>query len=111
MSNKTYNILKWVALVALDAIGLLYSTLAGIWALPCGDEICKTCVAMSLCLGTLIGVSGATYNPEEAEELMHGEPNWKEGYYNLLDEYQSFRAKYEENINAEPVIESGEENA
>lgn len=69
MSNKTYDILKWVALVALDAIGLLYSTLANIWLLPYGDEVLKTCAAVSLCLGALIGVSGATYNDDDFKEL------------------------------------------
>lgn len=70
MSNKTYDILKWVALVALDAIGLLYSTLANIWLLPYGDEVLKTCAAVSLCLGALIGVSGATYTHDDIEELL-----------------------------------------
>ena len=62
MSNRTYDILKWVALVALDALGLLYSTLAGIWGLPYGEQVLKTCTAVSLCLGAMIGVSGAAYS-------------------------------------------------
>jgi len=61
MSNKCYDILKWIALVALDALGLLYSTLATVWGLPYGDEVMKTCAAVSLCLGTLIGVSSVQY--------------------------------------------------
>lgn len=70
MKNKTYDALKWVALVALDALGLLYSTIAGIWLLPFGDEVLKTCTAVSLCLGTLIGVAGMTYNSEDYSELL-----------------------------------------
>lgn len=62
MSNKVYDILKWVALVALDAIGLFYSTLATIWTLPYGDQVLATCVALSVLLGTLIGVSSSNYN-------------------------------------------------
>ena len=69
MSNRTYDILKWVALVALDALGLLYSTIANIWLLPYGDEVLKTCAAVSLCLGALIGVSGATYSADDYAEL------------------------------------------
>lgn len=64
MTNKTYDILKWVALVALDAIGLFYRTVAEIWGLPFGDEVMATCAACSLCLGALIGVSGKMYNDE-----------------------------------------------
>lgn len=70
MKNKTYNILKWVALVALDALGLLYSTIADIWLLPFGDEVLKTCTAVSLCLGALIGVAGMTYNNEDYDEVL-----------------------------------------
>ena len=62
MSNKAYDILKWVALVALDAIGLFYSTLATIWTLPYGDQVLATCAALSLLIGTLIGVSSVQYN-------------------------------------------------
>lgn len=62
MSNKVYDILKWVALVALDAVGYFYQEIANVWALPFGDEVLKTCVALSILLGTLIGVSSAKYN-------------------------------------------------
>ena len=67
MSNKLYDVLKWVALVALDAIGLFYKTIATIWSLPLGDEVLATCAALSLLIGTLIGVSSAQYNKKEAE--------------------------------------------
>lgn len=66
MSNQTYDILKWIALVALDAVGLFYSTLSGIWGLPFGDEVLATCAALSLFIGALIGVSSAKYNKNKA---------------------------------------------
>lgn len=62
MSNKLYDILKWIALVALDAVGVFYKAISTIWALPYGDEVLATCAALSLLLGTLIGVSGTNYN-------------------------------------------------
>lgn len=68
MSNKIYDILKWVALVMLDAVGLFYQTIAGIWSLPYGDNVLKTCVALSVLIGTLIGVSGTQYNRTDNEE-------------------------------------------
>jgi hypothetical protein len=61
MSNKLYDVLKWISLVALDAIGLCYSTLATIWGLPYGDQVLETCVALSVFLGALVGVSSAQY--------------------------------------------------
>ena len=80
MSNKIYDILKWVALVMLDAVGLFYQTLAEIWSLPYGDNVLKTCVALSVLIGTLIGVSGTQYGKsveateyEDDEELCESE--------------------------------------
>lgn len=65
MSNKFYDVLKWIALVALDAIGLFYQTLSAIWDLPFGDEILATCVAISVCLGTLLQISSKNYRGEK----------------------------------------------
>ena len=61
LSNRVYDTLKWIALVALDAIGVFYKTVAGIWHLPYGDEVCATCSALALCLGTLLQISNANY--------------------------------------------------
>lgn len=62
MSNKLYDVLKWIALVALDAVGLFYSTIATIWGLPYGDQVLETCVALSVLLGALVGVSSAQHS-------------------------------------------------
>lgn len=62
ISNKAYDILKWVALIALDAVGVCYKTLATIWNWPLGDEVLNTCAAISLFIGSLIGISTAQYN-------------------------------------------------
>ena len=67
MSNKVYDVLKWVALIALDAIGLFYSTVAAIWGLPFGDQVLTTCTALSVLLATLIGVSSAQYKKTLSE--------------------------------------------
>ena len=62
MSNKTYDILKWVAQIALPAIGTLYAALAGIWGFPCGEEIVGTILAVDTFLGALLQISTAQYN-------------------------------------------------
>lgn len=69
LSNKAYDILSWIALVALDAVGECYKVLAKIWSLPYGNEVFETCVALSILLGILIGVSKATYNKNKAETV------------------------------------------
>ena len=66
MSNKVYDILKWVSLVALDAIGLFYKTIGTIWGLPLGDEVLATCTALSVLIGALIEISSAKYIKNKA---------------------------------------------
>ncbi len=68
ISNKVYDILKWVALVALDAVGIFYKTIATIWGLPLGDEVLSTCAALSVLIGALIGISSANYNKNGGEQ-------------------------------------------
>lgn len=65
MTNKVYDALKWVALVALDAVGLFYQTLSAIWNLPYGDQVLSTCVAISVCLGTLLQISSSKYKGDK----------------------------------------------
>ena len=62
LPNKVYDVLKWIAMIALDALGVCYKTLAAIWGWPFGDEVLATCAAVSLCIGTLLGISTAQYN-------------------------------------------------
>lgn len=61
ISNKTYDILKWVAQYLLPASGTLYFALAGIWGFPYGEEIVGTITAVDTFLGVLLGVSSAQY--------------------------------------------------
>lgn len=66
MSNKTYDILKWIAMYLLPAAGTLYFTLAGIWNLPYGEQIVGTITAVDTFLGVLLGISTARYNKASA---------------------------------------------
>ena len=68
MSDKVYDVLKWLALVAFDAVGYFYQEIADVWALPYGDEVLKTCVAISILIGALIGVSSAKYKKDNEEK-------------------------------------------
>lgn len=61
MSDKVYDILKFVAQIALPAVGTLYFALAGIWGFPYGEEIVGTITAIDAFLGTLLGISSANY--------------------------------------------------
>ena len=62
MSNKVYGVLKYIAQIALPALGALYFALAEIWGLPYGQEIVGTIAAVDACLGALLGISTMIYN-------------------------------------------------
>lgn len=68
LNNKVYDVLKWIALIALNAIGVCYKTLAAVWGWPFGEEVLTTCTAFALCLGTLLGISTAEYNKSRTQE-------------------------------------------
>ena len=62
MSNKVYDVLKWIATVVLPGIGTLYFALAGIWGFPYAEQIVGTITAIVTFLGVLLGISSAQYN-------------------------------------------------
>ena len=64
MSNKTYDILKWIALVMLPAASALYFGLSQVWGLPYGEEIVGTISVIDTFLGALHGISNVNYNKQ-----------------------------------------------
>lgn len=62
LTDKTYDILKYIAQYVLPACGTLYFALAGIWSLPYGEQIVGTITAVDTFLGVLLGISTNTYN-------------------------------------------------
>lgn len=61
MNNKVYDILKWIAMYLLPALGTLYFALASIWGLPYGEQIVGTITAVDTFLGVILGISNASY--------------------------------------------------
>ena len=61
ITGKLYDWLKWIAQVALPALGTLYFTLSGIWGLPSGQEVVGTIMAVDLFLGVILGISQLNY--------------------------------------------------
>ncbi len=62
LTNKTYDILKWIAQILLPAVGTLYFALAKIWGFPFSEEIVGTITAIDAFLGVLLGISKAQYD-------------------------------------------------
>lgn len=67
MSNKVYDILKYVAQIVLPAIGALYFGLAKIWGLPYATEIVGTISVVDAFLGAILKISTDQYNKEQIE--------------------------------------------
>ena len=67
MSNKLYDVLKWITMVVLPAIGTLYFALAGIWGFPYADQIGGTITAVVTFLGVVLGISSAQYNKKTSK--------------------------------------------
>lgn len=63
-SNKAYDILKWICMIVLPALGTFYFAIAGIWGFPYAEQIVGTIAAVTTLLGALIGISTAKYNKE-----------------------------------------------
>lgn len=68
MSNKTYDILKYIAQIVLPALGTLYFELSTIWGLPYGEQVVGTITAIDAFLGALLGISTAQYKKENGNE-------------------------------------------
>lgn len=64
LTNRAYDMLKWVVMIALPAVSVLLAALGGIWGLPHTRELVLTVNAVTVFLGALIGVSTAAYNRE-----------------------------------------------
>ena len=61
-NNKTYDTLKYIALIALPALQVFWLTIGKIWDLQYTVEIGATIGAVALLLGTLLGVSNKNFN-------------------------------------------------
>ena len=67
MSNKVYDVLKWITLFALPALTALLLTLANIWGFPYAEAIGATLAAVTTFLGALLGISSIQYKRLNAE--------------------------------------------
>lgn len=61
MSNKVYNILKYVALIVLPALATLLLGLGELWGIAIMPKIAGTVTLLATFLGTILQVSTAKY--------------------------------------------------
>lgn len=65
LSNRAYDVLKWIAQILLPAIGTLYFALSGIWGFPYAEAIVGTITAADTFIGVLLGISSSQYKKGE----------------------------------------------
>lgn len=61
MSNRTFDILKWLCIIAFPALATFYSVVSKIWGLPYEMQIPATITALATFIGALLGVSSLNY--------------------------------------------------
>lgn len=61
LNDKVYDLLKWITMIVLPALGTLYFTLTTIWGFPYGEQVSGTINALVLFLGAILGISTANY--------------------------------------------------
>ena len=64
LSNKMYDVLKWIVMIAIPALTTAYVGLSSIWGLPYAEEVAKTSAVVCTLLGALLGISTAQYNKD-----------------------------------------------
>lgn len=62
MSNKTYDILKYIGRYILPAIATFIVAVFEIWKLPYGTQISGTIMAIDTLLNACLGISSYNYN-------------------------------------------------
>lgn len=67
-TNKVYDVVKWIVVIALPAIAAAYSALGGVWNFPYAEQVVTTINILATFLGALICVSTVNYNKDEKKK-------------------------------------------
>jgi hypothetical protein len=62
MSDKTYDIMKWIVQYILPGLGVLYAIIAGATDLPYAEIVLAVVMAVDWFLGIILGISTKQYN-------------------------------------------------
>lgn len=70
MNNKTYDVLKDIALYIMPALATLVLTLGSIWGIPYAEAIAATITALDTFLGAVLKISSKVYETEEKQAAL-----------------------------------------
>ena len=95
LSNKVYDIFKWLGLAFFPALAILLSTILPVWGVDAGlvKALVVTCNGLGVFIAALIGISQATIAKEKLEMLED------------MDENEDGTAEDEETVPEEEVSE------
>ena len=68
MSDKTYDIMKWIVQYILPGLGVLYAIIAGVTGLPYAEVVLAVVMAVDWFLGIILGISTKQYNKYVAKK-------------------------------------------
>ena len=61
MSNKVYDVLKWITLVFLPALTTLIGVILNCFNVGCTDIVLTIMTAITTFMGTILGISNISY--------------------------------------------------
>lgn len=62
ISNRTYDILKWVAIIVMPSLATFIVGIGGIWSIPYAGQVAATVTTIGVLLGAFLGVSSVKYH-------------------------------------------------
>lgn len=65
MSNKVYDILKWITLIFLPALTTLVGVILNSFNVGCTEIVLTIMTAVTTFLGAILGISNINYNNKE----------------------------------------------
>lgn len=70
MTNKTYDILKYVALLIMPALATFVNGVGIVWGIPHTNEVTATITAFGVFLGAALGISSKNYTPDTHGDIV-----------------------------------------
>lgn len=67
LSDKAYEILKWLVLIVIPALVTFYCLLDETFGWGMGDIIAKVSAGLCTCIGSIVGISTAEYRRNKDE--------------------------------------------
>lgn len=69
LSDKAYDILKWLVLIVIPAVTTFYVVLDNLFGWGYAEIIATISAALCACVGAIVGISTAQYNKLNGGEL------------------------------------------